>query len=166
MLFVLCAVILAFVMLCAMATATEGYHGDGARYGRYVMKASTAIKKGESVALDGTPELIVSTTSTHELNVGIALESKTSLASGSMYITVCKRGIVEITAEGDINGGDRVRNSTTTAGAVMARTLPTSAGANPTQAEFNAAWQDQFADLGFAPADIADTTVGDIFVDK
>lgn len=146
--------------------ATQGYKGDGARYGRYVLKQSEVITKGMAVALDATPEIIKATTSTHELNVGVAIETKTAPAAGTTYITVCHRGICEITAESDINGGDRVRNSTTTAGSVMARTLPTSAGANPTQAEFNAAWQDEYANLGFALEDIADTTVGLILVNK
>lgn len=161
----LCAVILATVMLMAIV-ATKGYQGDGARYGRYQLKASTVIVKGEVVALDATPELIVATSGTHELIVGIAIESKTSLASGAMFCTVCSRGIVEVLAKGNIAGGDRVRGSTTTAGEVMPRVLPTSAGANPTQAEFNAAWQDEWAGLGYALEDIADTTYGNILVNK
>lgn len=152
--------------LILMATATKGYLGDGARYGRYLMKVSTPIAKGEVVALDATPELIVATSSTHELVVGIAMETKTSLATGAMYLTVCHRGICEITAKGNIAGGDRVRGSTTTAGQVMARAIPVSAGANPTQAEYNAAWQDEYANLGFALDDIADTAVGNIYVCK
>ncbi len=154
------------VMMLMSIVATKGYLGAGARYGRFQMKASTAIIKGEVVALDATPELIVATATTHELVVGIALETKTSLASGAMFITVCTRGICEVLAKGNIAGGDRVRGSTTTAGEVMPRVLPTAAADPPTQAEFNAAWQDEWANLGIALEDIADTTYGNILVNK
>lgn len=165
LLFIFTMIVLSVVMLTAIV-ATKGYLGDGARYGRFQLKASTAIIKGQVVALDATPELIVATSSTHELVVGIAMESKTSLASGAMYITVCTRGICEILAKGAIPGGSRVRGSTTTAGEVMARVIPVSAGANPTQAEYNAAFQDDFADLGIALADISDAAYGNILVNK
>lgn len=146
--------------------ATRGYLGSGARYSRFKMKANEALSKGDVVALDGTPELIQALTTTHELIVGIALETKTAPATGSDYMSVCTRGVCEVTAKGAINGGDRVRNSTATAGQVMKRTIPTSAGANPTQAEYNAAWQDEYANLGFALEDIADGAVGKIMVNK
>lgn len=160
-----CVVILATVMLMAIV-ATKGYQGDGARYGRYQMIASVTITKGEVVALDATPELIVATAATHELIVGVAIETKTSLASGAMFCTVCSRGIVEVLAKGNIAGGDRVRGSTTNAGEVMARVIPVAAGANPTQAEYAAAWEDEFANLGIALDDIADAAYGNILVNK
>lgn len=163
--FIMTVVILSVMMLMAIV-ATKGYLGDGARYGRLQMKASTAIIKGEVVALDATPELIVATSSTHELIIGIAMETKTSLASGAMFMTVCTRGVCEVLAKGNIAGGDRVRGSTTNAGEVMARVIPTAAGANPTQAEYAAAWQDEFASLGIALADIADAAYGNILVNK
>lgn len=159
--FFVVATILATVMLMAMATETAGLKGAGARYSRYVMAASTTITKGESVALDSNGKAVVSPTTEHLRNVGTATETKTSGASGTTYITVIHRGLMEITAKGAISAGDKIRNSQNTAGQYEAYAPNTQATpGSPTAAEWAALQNNIVAVQGHSIEDIADGATG------